>query len=344
MARLGRLLRRLLRGLALLALTLALLAAIVPLLIPVRPLAGTVAARELAPDARFVEVDGLALHVEERGAGGTPLVLLHGFLASTFTWREVLGPLARDRRVVAFDRPAFGLSDRPLPDPASGEFPGGRDPYAADAQVAQTLGLMDALAIDRAILVGNSAGGTLALRIALARPDRVRALILLDPAVYRSGPPGWMRWVFRTPQLRRVGPLILRSLDGRAREFAELAWHDPARINDALLAGYIRAQRIHDWDQALWRFTVANEGSDDLPPRLADLDMPILVITGDDDRVIPTEESVRLADALPDAELVVIGACGHVPQEECPQAVLAAIDGFLARLEGDRLGSSERAP
>jgi pimeloyl-ACP methyl ester carboxylesterase len=65
---------------------------------------------------------------------------------------------------------------------------------------------------------------------------------------------------------------------------------------------------------------------------LAELDLPVLVIAGDDDRVVPTAESIRLAEELPNAQLVVIPACGHVPQEECPQAVLDAVQTFLSSL------------
>jgi pimeloyl-ACP methyl ester carboxylesterase len=65
--------------------------------------------------------------------------------------------------------------------------------------------------------------------------------------------------------------------------------------------------------------------------QLEELDVPVLVITGDDDRIVPTEQSVRLAQELPRAELVVIPNCGHLPQEECPEAFLQAVEAFLAR-------------
>ena len=78
------------------------------------------------------------------------MVLLHGFGASVFSWRDVMAPLAELGRVVGFDRPAYGLTQRPLP----GEWMG-ENPYSADAQVTLTLGLMNELGVDRAILVGN---------------------------------------------------------------------------------------------------------------------------------------------------------------------------------------------
>lgn len=327
----ARVVLRVLKGVAALLLALVVLALAVPLCVPLPPLEGTSPAAALAgPASRFARVDGLDLHYEEAGAGDPTFLLLHGFLASTFTWREVQAPLAAIGRTIAFDRPAFGLSARPLPgDPG---WPAGASPYAAAAQVEQTIHLMDALGVERAVLVGNSAGGTLALRIALAHPERVRALVLLDPAVYTDGPPPWTRWLLDTPQLRRVGPLLLRGLADQSQRMVDAAWHDPSRVDAATWTGYRRWLGVDGWDQALWHFTLAARDHADVREGLAAIRAPTLVITGDDDRVIPTAESVRLAEAIADAELVVIGACGHVPQEECPEPVLAAIRGFVARL------------
>jgi pimeloyl-ACP methyl ester carboxylesterase len=70
----------------------------------------------------------------------------------------------------------------------------------------------------------------------------------------------------------------------------------------------------------------------DLPERLDELSLPVLVITGDDDRIVPMEQSVRLAQEVPSAELAVIEACGHTPHEECPEPWLEAVNGFLTEL------------
>lgn len=302
---------------------------IVPLLIPVPPLEGTLPPEQLAdPDSRFVSVNGLAVHYKEQGEGEPALVLLHGFGASLFSWREVMAPLAELGRAVAFDRPAYGLTQRPL----HGEWEG-ENPYSADAQVALTVGLMDALGINRAVLVGNSAGGTVAMRTALAHPERVTALVLVDPALYGDGGmvPGWLRPLLDTPQMRCLGPMIARRIRSWGLDFARSAWHDPALITDEVWAGYLNPLRAQDWDRALWESTRAARPSD-LRDRLGDLKMPVLVVTGDDDRIVPTERSVQLAGELPDADLFVIPSCGHVPHEECPGPFLDAVVPFLERL------------
>ena len=88
---------------------------------------------------------------------------------------------------------------------------------------------------------------------------------------------------------------------------------------------------IDNWDFAFWQLVLTTD-----PPDLEDsislLSMPVLVMSGDDDRVVPTEQSIRVASAIPSAELVIFDQCGHLPQEECPQAFLEAVTAFLAEL------------
>jgi len=130
-----------------------------PFLVPVLPLERTVPPRELAdPDSQFAEVDGLTVHYKTAGEGQPILVLLHGFDASIFSWREVKEPLGKLGRVIAFDRPAFGLAARPIPGECQGDTP-----YSPEAQADLTVELMDHLGVEKAVLVGNSASGTISV-------------------------------------------------------------------------------------------------------------------------------------------------------------------------------------
>jgi pimeloyl-ACP methyl ester carboxylesterase len=298
------------------------------------------------PDSRFVEIsgpsypNGITVHYKRWGTGDPKLLLLHGFAASTFSWRLVgkaatvtqtsqVEPSQRlTGTLVAFDRPAFGLTARPMPGTWQDE-----NPYSTESQVALTIGLMDALGWERAILVGNSAGGTVSMLTALEHPHRVSALILVDAAIYTGGgTPPLVRPLLRTPQMRHLGPLIARRIQGWGEDFARSAWHDPSQLTPEIWAGYKKPLRAENWDRALWELTRASRERDDLAERLSDVTMPTLVITGDDDRIVPTEQSVRLAEALPDATLVVIPNCGHIPHEDCPGAFLEAMRDFLESL------------
>lgn len=316
--------QRLKRILGMFLLTVLLLILVGPFLVPVPPLENTVPASSLAdPDSRFIEVNGINVHYKVYGQGEPTFILLHGFGASLFSWREVTAPLAGFGTVIAYDRPAFGLTERPL----TWE---GENPYSQEAQIELAVGLMDALGVERAILVGNSAGGTISMLAALEDPQRVQSLILADPAVYAGGgAPAWIRPLLRTPQMRHLGPLFARQIQTRGPELIELAWHDPSKVTPEILEGYQKPLRIADWDKALWELTLASRESG-LAERLGEFDLPVLVITGDDDRIVPTEQSVRLADELPNAGLVVIPQCGHVPHEECPNEFMQAVTEFLA--------------
>jgi pimeloyl-ACP methyl ester carboxylesterase len=304
-----------------------------PFLVPVPPLEGTVPPEQLAdPDSQFVTVDGVEIHYKIAGQGEPALVLLHGFAASVYSWREVIDPLAEESTVIAFDRPAFGLTERPMP----GEWEGA-SPYSATSQTDQTVGLMGTLGVDEAILVGNSAGGAVATYTALRYPDRVRALVLVDAAIYQGGgTPDWILPLLRTPQMRRIGPLFTRSIRNWGEDFGRSAWHDPSQLTPEIWERYNRPLQVNNWDRALWELVIAGP-SPDLEDRLNEVTLPVLVITGDDDQIVPPEQSIRLAEELPNAELVVIPNCGHVPQEECPQAFLAAVEAFVADLtRGDQ--------
>jgi hypothetical protein len=115
-----------------------------PFLVPVPPLADTRPPGQLADaNGRFVEVNGLQVHYKEMGSGEPALILLHGFGANLFSWQVVMEPLAGCGRVIAYDRPAFGLTERPMP----GEW-SGQNPYSPEAQADLVIGLMDALEVD----------------------------------------------------------------------------------------------------------------------------------------------------------------------------------------------------
>lgn len=307
-----------------------------PFFVPVPAVGGSDAHALVDADSRFVEVplgsDSIEVHYKEAGVGEPTLVLLHGFGASLFSWREVMAPLAAQHRVIAFDRPAFGLTQRPLRNEwgTAAEWESGI-PYGAEAQANLTLALMDELGVERAVLVGNSAGGAVAMLTALKFPERVQGLILISPAVYNGGAPAVTQWLFNTPQMQHLGPLIARRIQDWGMDFARSAWHDPTRISEDVWAGYLAPLQVQNWDRALWELTVASRPTG-LAGQLNEFTLPTLVITGDDDRIVPTAQSERLAQELPNAQLAVVPACGHIAHEECPAPTLQVIDQFLASL------------
>lgn len=306
-----------------------LVALVGPFIIPVPPLEGLQPPAALAREnsqfttSPFPGTDGIDFHYRRGGEGEPAFVLLHGFASSLFVWDEVFDQFAGKGVTFAYDRPPFGLSERLVP----GDWDE-VNPYSPDAAVDQLITLLDSQGINRSFLVGNSAGGTLAMRAVLAHPGRFDGLILISPAVYGGGTPGFVRPLLRTPQLQRLGPLLARRIATWGNSLEEAAYHDLSKLTPEQRATARLGLQVQNWDRALWAFTSASQASD-LPDRLADLDLPVLVITGDDDRVVPTEQSIRLAGELPNADLVVLPACGHVPQEECEGAFMDAVNAWL---------------
>ncbi len=310
--------------LALVALLLVLLGG--PLVVP-PPEAGSDAGGELAgPQGRFARVLGVDVHHEAAGSAGAPAVLLHHhFYGNTRTWRHVLDGLAHDWRPIAVDRPGFGLTERP---PRTAWTRG--NPYTRASAARIGLGVLDEHDAAQAVVVGASAGGTVALETYALAPERVRALVLVSPAITGDvGPPPRLRPLLRSPQARRLGPYVVRRRAGEVTlERITRSWHDPSRATQADLDAYRRPLRVSGWDRGFWEVLTA-----EAPPSLADLlgriEVPTLVVAGEHDEVISPRWNARTARAIPGARLEVIPDCGHTPHEECPDALLEVVRDFL---------------
>lgn len=324
---------------------LVLIAAIVflPLIWPVAPVGGTGPARALASaQSRFVTLpfagtDGVDLHyfvdedfvdedfVDEANAADEPaFVLLHGFLLNAHSWNEVFDFFAARGRVLAYDQLGYGLSEKL----GHGDWTG-TNPYTIDSAVAMLFALMDAEGIESAVLVGNSAGGPLAMAAALAAPDRVDGLILVDPQVYGTQAlPGWL---VDLPQVRRLGVLAGRAL-GRNEWLLRSSYFDDSLITSERVELSAIHTRVDNWDAAIWAvFSTRAAYPAQAEAQIPLLNLPVLVINGAEDSLVPLEASRRLADELPDAELAVLPSCGHLPQEECPDAFTTAVASWLDR-------------
>ncbi len=155
-------------------------------------------------DSRFIDCNGFRVHYKLFGRGDILIVLLHGSFLSIRSWREVAGPLSENATVLIFDRPAFGLTSRPLP----GKH--GVPRYSPEAQSDLIVDLMRALGFEKGVLVGNSTGGTLALLTALRHPESVMALVLAGAMVYSGYATSEVpRPVL--PALRAMSPFFFRG-------------------------------------------------------------------------------------------------------------------------------------
>jgi pimeloyl-ACP methyl ester carboxylesterase len=297
-----------------------------PLLIPIPPLEGMVPPEDLAdPDSRFIRIGNVTVHFKKRGNRPPIFLLLHGYLGGTFSWNETMDALAGIGTAIAYDRPAFGLTSRPMP----GEWKG-PNPYGLEAQARLVIELMDALEIPRATLIAHAMGCGVAALAARSHADRVENLVLVSPEAKPGGRPGWQRLFMATPQMRRLGPVLLRNkVVGQIEELLQKAWHNPSLIPSGKRDSYYKILRLNDWDRALWEMARAMPARNWVCPH-EKIQAPTLVVTGDDDRIEGTREIIRLAATIPQTQLAVLPDAGNSPHEETPGAFLQALTEYLA--------------
>lgn len=275
--------------------------------------------------SKFVTVDDARLHFVIKGAG-RPVVLIHGNPGSCQDWVRLYGPLSSHYCGFAFDRPGHGHSDRP-----------NHRPITVDVQAQMLHTALKELNVEQPILVGHSWGGAFALAYALEFQDDVTGLVLLAPAAYESDDgvsfltklPAWpvvgdvVNWLF-TPLL---GAWIVR--EDLQKAFAP----DPVPKHYLrhVLSEWTRPRKVkwYSVDDAL-----LNSSLPKFTPRYSDIRVPVVIVTGDSDLIVPAKENAhRLYEALPHAELVVLEKTGHQIPFTRPDAVVAAIDRVAAKTE-----------
>ncbi len=284
----------------------------------------TLKPRWAAPPSRFIDIGGLQVHLRDVGPRDDPLpiVLIHGTSASLHTWEGWAAALKGQRRVVSFDLPGFGLT---------GPNTGGD--YGIAAYTRFVLDLLDALKVERCVLAGNSLGGEIAWRTAVAAPQRVAKLVLIDASGYaftpRSVPLGFQ--LARMPVARDLaGSLLPRSLIERS---VRDVYGEPSRVGDALVDRYYELTLREGNRKALvQRLGQLLPGADSAP--IATLLTPTLILWGGRDRLIPPDHAQAFARDIAGSTLVVFDDLGHVPHEEDPARTVVEVKRFLGIAPG----------
>jgi pimeloyl-ACP methyl ester carboxylesterase len=279
---------------------------------------------------RFVEAGGGRLHVLElapsRREEQLPIVLVHGASGNLQDLRLALGDrLAVNRRVILFDRPGHGWSDRP----------GGAADASPARQAALIIEALDRMGVERFVLLGHSLGGAVASALALAYPARLAGLVLLAPVTHPwKGGIDWYNVILSTPVIGPLFaytvafPLSLLLIDGGvatvfAPQSAPVDYVRRAAIRLLLRPAQFvaNAQDI----AALKAFVTAQV------PRYAEIGVPTIILTGTSDGTVsPNLHARALATAVPGAQLVMLTGIGHMPHHVDPNRVVAAVEQLLA--------------
>ncbi len=296
-----------------------------PYLVPLPKIQETSDPRELRfRSSKFEEIMDLEVHYIMEGEKGRGLILLHGFGASVFSWREVMEPLSLNYAVLAYDRPAFGLTERPPREEWSDE-----NPYSGEFQVDLLMSLMEEMDVNNPVLIAHSAGAAVAVSAILDHPNEFSGLVLVDPALDSHG--GLLRSLKWVPQVRRLTRLLVRSIPSWGSQMLDDSWYNSSKITDEVMDGYQRPLRAHNWDGALTEFVLAKPISG-LREELGEIEIPVLLITGEDDNLVPMEDTLDLAEEFGNVEVFVVPNCGHLPHEERPEIFLQEVFDFLRAL------------
>ncbi len=266
--------------------------------------------------SRTVQVQGINIHYHEAGDGAEVLVLLHGTGPGASAWGNFqinMAALAARYRVLAIDMPHFGKSDKPLT--------GYMDAHWYASVVADTL---DALGIEQVHMLGNSVGGSVALELALARPEMIDRLILMGTAgslpmfspMPTEGAKNLMAFYQGDGPTRAKMETFLRSL------IFDQSRITPEFIEERFVAATVPELLVHremdmSWMTKLWR-------------KVDQVKHQTLIINGRDDRVVPWDTALLLLRLMPNADLHVFGRCGHWTQWERAPEFNTVVLNFLA--------------
>jgi len=255
---------------------------------------------------RMIDLDGLRLHVRDQGEG-LPVMFLNSLGTDLRLWDAVLPRLA-GIRAIRMDTRGHGLSDCPAP------------PYGMGALVRDAEGVLEALGVTGAVVVGCSLGGMMAQGLAVKRPDLVRALVLSNTAA-RIGTTAMWHERIAAVQAGGVaalsGPTLERWFPPAFRATPELAaWRN--MLERTPVAGYVGC-------------AAAIAGSDFYTP-LSGLRLPLLAIAGSEDGSTPPDLVRETAGLVPGARFHLIREAGHLPMVDRPEAYATALGEFLAGL------------
>lgn len=306
---------------------LSLMAPLLAVLASCAPVPPTMALHETEVELRTVNTPTgpLRLAVTDRGKG-RPILLLHGFATSSFTWQAIEPELSKRYRVIAVDLRGFGASDKPVD-----------DHYSIFDQADTIQAFIEQENLKDLTIVGHSFGGGVTLALALKsieqKSSRIRNIVLIDSIAYKQPIPIFFK-LLKIPMLAEVG-MTLVPPSVQAEQGLRLAYYDRGKITERAIAEYASNLNSSEAKHALSKTVeqIIPPNIDEIAGRYSDIKLPALVMWCKDDKVVPAVFGRRLKADLPSAELIVFSDCGHMPQEEKPEDTARAIEGFLARHE-----------
>ena len=275
--------------------------------------------------SQFAELEpGLNVHYRDEGKpDGRALVLVHGSNASLHTWEPWVKILGKDYRIISLDLPGHGLT---------GVNPAGV--YDNESYVGVVDGLLTKLGVTKAVIGGNSMGGGVSWMYALAHPEKTEALLLVDAGGQPQAKPDDLPIGFRlmrTPVIKEAARLIApRSI---FESSIKNTMSVQPKIDDALIDRYWELNRYPGNREAtMKRFSDPGSRNYGTREKLSAIKVPVMIMWGEEDKLIPVSSARWFADAIPGAKLVIYPKVGHIPMEEVPERSAADVKAWLDAL------------
>ncbi len=271
--------------------------------------------------AKTFEYSGIKINYREIGEG-KPMIFLHGFGASSHSWDNVAKHLASKNKLFLVDLKGFGLSEKPLD-----------DKYSAIDQANIIFDFIKKIKIENLVLIGHSMGGAIALltflKFAVERNNPIKRLILIDSPAYKQKIPEFTK-LLQIPFLNKI-LLVFLPFRFAIKMVLKRCFFDDKKITEEIIGHY--GHFLNETGSFHAFITTAKKilpkNADEISAKCRKIDIPVLLIWGEKDEVIPLSIGERLQKDIPNARLAVIPKCGHIPAEEKPEETSRIISEFL---------------
>lgn len=268
---------------------------------------------------KFIEIDGIKTYVVEKGRG-INVIFINGLASSVYTWRKLFYRISNDFHAYAIDFKGTGFSEKP------------KCIYSIKVFTNQILGLMNYYRIDKAVLVGNSLGGEIALDFAFNYPEKVSKLILIDSVGYQKNK-GIIKLLVKMSRLKIVYKFLNACI---SRDFSKkiIQWaiFNDSIIDKNMIEGYHKPMKTRGAISAFIELVKNLSYTEFDYNKVKNIRIPTLIIWGREDKWIPVSDAYRFHRDIKNSKLVILENCGHGPQEEKPEEVAKLVKDFISSI------------
>jgi pimeloyl-ACP methyl ester carboxylesterase len=274
-------------------------------------------------ERQVFDYQGIKINYYQAGQG-PPVILLHGFGACTYTWRYLAPVLARDHRVFALDLKGYGLSDKP----DDGK-------YAVSDQADMVAAFIRSQDLHDLVVIGHSMGGGVTLmtyfKVRQDNPARIKKLVLIDSAGYPQKMPWFIRFA-RIPLINVIGSWLVSPRFATHMVLRKCYYHKD-KITDEQIDTYAYYGSLPGAREAVMATAqqIVPEDIEAVTARYKTISVPVLIIWGAEDEVVPLSVGKKFKRDIPNSELVILPKCGHIPPEEAWQKTNKIVEAFLKK-------------